>query len=142
DSRRDQRAPRVRHGRPAAQALLPSVPTQPVSRVAVSEELRGTVSLLAAIVIWGTTFAMSKLALRHLAPSELAFLRQAFGLPPLLWLAWRTRGVGLPLRYLVPLAATGMVGYFLFTNLGLDRASASVGALVQALAPVLTALLA
>ena len=106
----------------------------------MTKEARGAASLVAAISIWGATFALSKLALRHLAPGELAFLRQAFGLPPLLWLAWRTRSVGLPLRYLFPLAATGMVGYFLFTNLGLDRASASVGALVQALAPVLIAI--
>lgn len=35
-----------------------------------------------------------------------------------------------------------MVGFFLFANLGLERASASVGALVQGLAPVLIALLA
>lgn len=105
----------------------------------MSDERRGAISLVAAIVIWGATFALSKLALRHLAPSELAFLRQAFGLPPLVWLVWRTRRVGLPLRYLLPLAATGMIGYYLFTNLGLERASASVGALVQALAPVLIA---
>ena len=102
----------------------------------------GTASLVSAIVIWGATFALSKLALRHLAPSELAFLRQAFGLPPLLWLAWRTRSFLVPLRYALALAATGMVGYFLFTNLGLERTSASVGALVQGLAPVLIAVLA
>jgi drug/metabolite transporter (DMT)-like permease len=94
-------------------------------------------------VIWGATFVGSKVALRHLAPSELAFFRQAFGLPPLLWLAWRTRSrVRLPVRYLLPLAATGMVGFFLFANLGLQRASASVGGLVQGLAPVLIAALA
>jgi drug/metabolite transporter (DMT)-like permease len=108
----------------------------------VSEELRGTASLIAATVIWGVTFALSKLALRELAPSELAFLRQAFGLPPLLWLAWRARTFLLPLRFLFPLAATGMVGFFLFANLGLERATASVGALVQGLAPVLIAVLA
>jgi drug/metabolite transporter (DMT)-like permease len=108
----------------------------------VSDALRGTASLLTAIVIWGTTFALSKVALRHLAPSELAFLRQAFGLPPLVWLGWRARSVLLPLRHLLPLAATGMIGFFLFANLGLERASASVGALVQGLAPALIALLA
>jgi drug/metabolite transporter (DMT)-like permease len=108
----------------------------------VSDELRGAASLIAAILIWGATFALSKLALRSLAPTELAFLRQSFGLPPLLWLAWRERTFLLPLRYLVPLSATGMVGFFLFANLGLERASASVGALVQGLAPVLIAVLA
>ena len=102
----------------------------------------GTASLVAAIVIWGATFALSKLALRHLAPSELALLRQTFGLPPLVWLAWRTRSFLLPPRYALALAGTGMVGYFLFTNLGLERTSASVGALVQGLAPVLIAVLA
>jgi drug/metabolite transporter (DMT)-like permease len=114
------------------------LPQAAVSR----SELRGTAALVAAVVIWGATFTLSKLALRHLAPTELAFLRQAFGLPPVLWLAWRARSFALPLRYAVPLSATGMVGFFLFANLGLDRASASVGALVQGLAPVVIAVLA
>jgi drug/metabolite transporter (DMT)-like permease len=108
----------------------------------MDEEVRGTASLILTVVIWGATFALSKPVLRHLAPTELAFLRQAFGLPPLLWLAWRMRTFSLPLRYLLPLSATGMIGFFLFANLGLERASASVGALVQGLAPVLIAVLA
>jgi drug/metabolite transporter (DMT)-like permease len=115
---------------------------EPRRRGREDDEARGTVSLLAAIVVWGTTFALSKLALRHLAPTQLGFLRQAFGLPPVLWLAWRARELLLPVRYLLPLAATGTVGFFLFANLGLARASASVGALVQGLAPVLIAVLA
>lgn len=114
------------------------LPQAAVSR----SELRGTAALVAAVVIWGATFTLSKVALRHLAPTELAFLRQAFGLPPILWLAWRARSFSLPLRYAIPLSATGMVGFFLFANLGLDRASASVGALVQGLAPVVIAVLA
>jgi drug/metabolite transporter (DMT)-like permease len=108
----------------------------------VNEDLRGAAALVGAIVIWGATFVGSKVALRHLPPSELAFLRQAFGVPVLLWFAWRARQVWLPVRYLIPLAATGMIGYFLFANLGLQRASASVGGLVQGLAPVLIAVLA
>ena len=107
-----------------------------------SGELRGTAALVAGIAVWGVTFALAKVALRHLAPTELAFLRQAFGLPPVLWLAWRARAFILPLRFLLPLTATGMVGFFLFANLGLERASASVGGLVQGLAPVLIAVLA
>src|SRR5204862_446552 len=41
-----------------------------------------------------------------------------------------------------PPAATGTIGFFLFANLGLERASASVGALVQGIAPVLIAVFA
>ena len=111
-------------------------------RTTASGELRGALSLISAVTIWGATFTLSKPVLRHLAPTELAFLRQASGLPPLLWLAWRTRSVFLPLRFLLPLAATGMIGFFLFSNLGLQRASAGLGALVQGLAPVLIAVLA
>lgn len=106
------------------------------------DDLPGSAALAGAVVIWGATFALSKVALRHFSASELAFIRQAFGAPPLLWLAWRARRLSLPPRYLLPLTATGMVGFFLFANLGLERASASVGALVQGLAPVLIALLA
>ncbi|HZU19843.1 MAG TPA: DMT family transporter [Gaiellaceae bacterium] len=108
----------------------------------MSSGVRGSASLVGAVVVWGATFVGSKVALRHLAPSELAFLRQAFGLPPLLWLAWRTRQLLLPVRYLVPLSATGMVGFFLFANLGLERTSASLGGLVQGLVPAAIAVLA
>src|SRR5438105_691540 len=104
---------------------------------AADDELRGTLALLATIVTWGVTYALSKVALRHLPASELAFVRQAAALPPILWLAWRQRTFLLPVRYLLPLAATGTIGFFLFANLGLERASASVGALVQGIAPVL-----
>jgi drug/metabolite transporter (DMT)-like permease len=108
----------------------------------VNSDQRGAASLVGAVVIWGATFVGSKVVLRTLAPTELAFIRQVFGLPPLIWLAWRTHRLLVPIRYLLPLAATGMVGFFLFANLGLARASASVGGLVQGLAPVLIALLA
>jgi len=116
------------------------MPRRPSS--AADDELRGTLALLATIVTWGVTYALSKVALRHLAPSELAFVRQAAALPPILWLAWRQRQFLLPVRYLLPLAATGTIGFFLFANLGLERASASVGALVQGIAPVLIAIFA
>jgi drug/metabolite transporter (DMT)-like permease len=115
---------------------------EPRASSAAGDELLGTLSLVVTIVAWGVTFALTKVALRHLAPSELAFVRQAAGLPPLLWLAWRQRDVRLPVRYLLPLAATGTIGFFLFANLGLERASASVGALVQGIAPVLIAVFA
>ena len=116
------------------------MPRRPSS--AADDELRGTLALLATIVTWGVTYALSKVALRHLPASELAFVRQAAALPPILWLAWRQRTFLLPVRYLLPLAATGTIGFFLFANLGLERASASVGALVQGIAPVLIAVFA
>jgi len=71
----------------------------------MNTNLRGSAAIVCAIVIWGATFVGSKVALRHLAPSELAFLRQAFGVLVLLWFA-------------------------------------SVGGLVQGLAPVVIAVLA
>jgi drug/metabolite transporter (DMT)-like permease len=112
------------------------------SSSAAGEELRGSVSLLATIVTWGVTYALTKVALHHLPPSEVAFVRQAAAMPPFLWLVWRQREFLLPVRYVLPLAATGTIGFFLFANLGLARASASVGALVQGIAPVLIAVLA
>jgi drug/metabolite transporter (DMT)-like permease len=108
----------------------------------MSDEHRGEAAILVTVAIWGATFALSKPALADLAPTQLAFLRQLFALPPILWLAWRTRRVWLPPHHLLPLAATGIVGYFLFANLGLERASASVGGLVQGIAPALIAVLA
>lgn len=108
----------------------------------MSDHLRGIAAVMGAIVIWGVTFTLTKLALRWFAPAETAFLRQLFALPVLLALARREGGLDVSVRLIVPLSATGMVGFFLFTNLGLERASASTGALVQGSAPVMTALLA
>jgi drug/metabolite transporter (DMT)-like permease len=105
------------------------------------EELRGNGALVAAVLIWGVTLPLTKVALDDFSPVQVAFLRLVFALPILVLIA-RPSGARISLRLAVPLCLTGFVGYFVFTNLGLDRTSASTAALIQATTPVLTALLA
>ena len=102
----------------------------------------GTVAVLSAAAVWGVTFTLTKPALDHFGPLQVAFLRTVFALP-VLWYLHRRSGEALPpLRVAVPFAATGLVGYFLFTNYGLERTSAVAGAVLQGAGPALTALLA
>lgn len=102
----------------------------------------GTLALLGAASIWGVTFTLTKPALHHFGPLQVAFLRTVFALPVLAYLHRRS-GESLPsLRAAMPFAATGIVGYFLFTNYGLERTSAVAGAVLQGAGPALTALLA
>lgn len=102
----------------------------------------GTVAVLGAASIWGVTFTLTKPALDHFGPLQVAFLRTVFALPVLAYLHRRS-GEPLPsVRVALPFAATGIVGYFLFTNYGLERTSAVAGAVLQGAGPALTALLA
>ena len=103
---------------------------------------RSVLALVVAAVVWGLTFAFAKRALDHFGAVEAAFLRLLFALPLLLPLAWARGRLRAPLALTVPLAASGMVGYFLLTHLALERGSVSAGAFVQALAPIMIALLA
>ncbi len=105
------------------------------------QDLRGNAALAGAVTIWGVTLPLTKVALDDFTPVQVAFLRLAFALPILLPLAWQG-SFRISLRLAIPLCLTGFVGYFVFTNLGLERTSASTAALVQASTPVLTAVLA
>lgn len=102
----------------------------------------GTVAVLGAASIWGVTFTLTKPALDHFGPLQVAFLRTVFALPVLAYLHRRSGEPLPPVRVALPFAATGIVGYFLFTNYGLERTSAVAGAVLQGAGPALTALLA
>ena len=112
------------------------------SRPPIRGRAGGTLAVLGAASIWGVTFTLTKPALGHFQPFQVAFLRTVFALPVLAALHVRS-GRPLPsLRFAAPFAATGLVGYFMFTNLGLERTSAAVGAVIQGAGPALTAAIA
>jgi len=110
----------------------------------LSDQLRRNGALLGAVAIWGVTLPLTKVALDDFTPIQVAFLRLVFALPVFLVVAARRgrRSMRISPWLAVPLCLTGVVGYFVFTNLGLDRTSASTTALVQAATPALTAILA
>jgi len=103
---------------------------------------RAILALIAANVIWGTTFVATKSMLDRVPPLTVASLRFVVALLVLLPLV-RLAG-GRPALGRTP-ALLGFVGIFvvfLCQNLGLNQTSASNGALIFAVAPVFTALLA
>jgi drug/metabolite transporter (DMT)-like permease len=107
--------------------------------------MRSRTAALAAIVllmiIWGTTYIITKIAIREVPPLTLAALR--FLITALVLLPFAIAAGGLkrlpkpfPILDIVTMALTGFVLYYAFFNYALEYGSASQGALIQALIPV------
>jgi drug/metabolite transporter (DMT)-like permease len=106
--------------------------------------MRSRPAALAAIVllmvIWGTTYIVTKIAIREVPPLTLAGLR--FLITALMLLPFAIAAGGLkrlprplPIRDILAMALTGFVLYYAFFNYALEYGSASQGALIQALLP-------
>ncbi len=101
-----------------------------------------TISLLAANVIWGSSFVATKPLLDSLAPATLAVSRLVIALAILLP-ALLMRGRRPDLRPgTVILGGTGFFLVFYLQNLGLERTSAANAALLQSCAPAITIVIA
>jgi drug/metabolite transporter (DMT)-like permease len=105
------------------------------------------VSLLVVVVLWAGSFSVIKKLLDDsVAAGDIAILRYAIAAPGFAYILWRARGLpGLRRADAVRVAAAGLlvvVGYHMFLNVGTRYATAGVAALVVALAPGLTMLLA
>jgi len=102
------------------------------------------VTLIAVMIVWGSTFVVTKAAIVDLPPLTLAFVRVAIGALVLLPFAWpRVRSVGrLPWRWLWAMAFVGVTLYYVVFNWSLALTSAAQGALVQSSIPAVTACIA
>jgi len=102
------------------------------------------VCLAAAVIIWATTFVVSSTALASTSPAVLTVLRFALAAIVLVPLALRRGGMGRV--FLAPITAvlglTGVAAYYGLQNLGLLQTPAGTAALLQAVLPVATAVLA
>src|SRR5947209_765514 len=102
------------------------------------------VCLAAAVIIWATTFVVSSTALAGTSPAVLTVLRFALAAIVLVPLALRRGGMGRV--FLAPITAvlglTGVAAYYGLQNLGLLQTPAGTAALLQAVLPVATAVLA
>jgi drug/metabolite transporter (DMT)-like permease len=104
-------------------------------------------SVLAVVVLWAGSFSVIKQLLDDgVAAADIALLRYAIAAPGFAYILWRARGLpGLTRGDAVRVAAAGLlvvVGYHMFLNVGTRHTTAGVAALVVALAPGLTMLLA
>jgi drug/metabolite transporter (DMT)-like permease len=106
--------------------------------------------LLVTMVIWGSTFVVTKGINDQVPPFTLAFVRVAIGALVLLACAWvrqarggsHTRWSSLPWGTMVTMGLIGVVLYYAVFNYSLMYTSASQGALVQSCIPAMTALVA
>jgi drug/metabolite transporter (DMT)-like permease len=104
-------------------------------------------SILAVVVVWAGSFSVIKQLLDDgVAAGDIAILRYAIAVPGFAYILWRARGLpGLTRRDAVRVAAAGLlvvVGYHMFLNVGTRSTTSGIAALVVALAPGLTMLLA
>jgi drug/metabolite transporter (DMT)-like permease len=104
-------------------------------------------ALLAVVVVWASAFSVIKALLDHgFAPEDVAILRYLVAAPGFAFLLWRVGGLpGLTRRDGLRLAAVGVcvvVGYHISLNVGTKYATAGTAALVVALSPALTLLIA
>jgi drug/metabolite transporter (DMT)-like permease len=108
---------------------------------------RSHLTLLAVITVWAGSFSVIKELLdQGMAAGDIAILRYAIAAPGFAFILWRARGLpGLTRRDGARIAAAGLavvVGYHLSLNLGERSTTSGVAALVVALAPAMTLVLA
>ena len=97
---------------------------------------------LGTIIVWGTTFIASTVALRTLSPSELLLMRLVIALIALL-LASRQRLTLTDRRHewsLIGAALSGVVLYFLFENIALTYTSSANCSVIVSTAPFFVAM--
>ncbi|HWQ22045.1 MAG TPA: EamA family transporter [Clostridia bacterium] len=101
-------------------------------------------SVVASAFVWGTSFAVSKLALRSIPPLWLAWIRFVLASAILLiWLLVRHENLRLDRRALGAMILGGVLGYTLnhiFENVGLALSTASEISLMMGVFPVLSLL--
>jgi drug/metabolite transporter (DMT)-like permease len=105
------------------------------------------VSVLVVVVLWAGSFSVIKKLLDDgVAAGDIAILRYAIAAPGFAYILWRARGLrGLTRADGARVAAAGLlvvVGYHMFLNVGTRHTTSGIAALVVALAPGLTMLLA
>jgi drug/metabolite transporter (DMT)-like permease len=109
--------------------------------------VRAHLLLIAVVAVWAGSFSVIKALLDHgLDAEDIALLRYAIAAPGFAFILWRARGLpGLTRADGVRVAAAGLlvvVGYHLFLNLGTRHTTSGVAALVVAMAPAMTLVLA
>lgn len=102
------------------------------------------VTLIAVMIVWGSTFVVTKAAIVDLPPLTLAFIRVAIGTLLLVPFAWRRFDAQqqLPWKWLWAMGSIGVALYYVVFNWSLALTSAAQGALVQSSIPAVTACIA
>jgi drug/metabolite transporter (DMT)-like permease len=116
----------------------------------MQSHLSSILMLVITMVIWGSTFVVTKSVNEQVQPFTLAFIRVAIGALVLLAGAFvrqarggaHSRWFELPWGTMIAMALLGVVAYYAVFNYSLVYTSAAQGALVQSCIPAMTALVA
>jgi drug/metabolite transporter (DMT)-like permease len=110
----------------------------------VATHTRSILLLLLTMVVWGSTFVVTKELIQFWPPYTLAFVRVAIGSLVLLpmALARHRRDARLPWPTILFMGLIGVALYYITFNVAMVYTSASQGALVQSSIPAMTALVA
>ena len=109
-----------------------------------SNHVKGHISALITILIWGTTFISTKILLTSFKPVEILFYRFGIGVLVLL-IAYPHRLKGTDKKQELMLMAAGLCGvtlYYLLENIALTYTTASNVGVIISIAPFFTAILA
>jgi drug/metabolite transporter (DMT)-like permease len=108
---------------------------------------RAHLSLLSVVLVWAGSFSVIKALLDDGVPAgDIAILRYAIAAPGFAFILWRARGLpGLTRGDAARVVSAGLlvvIGYHLSLNIGTRDTTAGIAALVVALAPGMTLVLA
>lgn len=111
----------------------------------MSKHTSAVLSLIFVMLVWGSSFSVTKIAVAELPPVYFAFLRfSVAAVILLLTLALRKKknSVKIPLGSITMMGLFGITLYYIFFNFSMLYTSASTGALLQGFIPVIIAVLA
>ncbi|WP_341840735.1 DMT family transporter [Chitinophaga caseinilytica] len=100
---------------------------------------RGLISILVVLLIWGSSFSVTKYVVTEIPPLTAATLRNVIAciaLLPFYLVSRRRTKAPLPLGKLTLMGLSGTTLYYLCFNTGMHYIPASTGALIEGLVPV------
>lgn len=115
----------------------------------LNKKLTGLITIIFVMIVWGSSYPVTKLIINDVPPLTLAFLRCSLGALTLLILFFMSKDkplkvylAGVPWMAVLCMGLTGVTGFYFFFNLSAQLTSASVGSLIQGFIPVCIALFA
>lgn len=111
----------------------------------MSKRVLSIISLVFVMFVWGSSFTVTKIAVRELPPIFFAFLRFAVAALLMIVLVWINRKkieFRAPVKSVVYMGLSGITFFYIFFNYSLQYTSASTGAMLEGFIPVNVAIFA
>ncbi|MGN8071135.1 DMT family transporter [Mucilaginibacter sp. SG564] len=115
----------------------------------LNKKFIGLSSILFVMIVWGSSYPVTKIIINDVAPLTLAFCRCSVGAVTLLLTFFITKDkpiraylIGVPWPYIIFMGLSGVTCFYTLFNLSAQMTSASVGSLIQGFIPVCIALFA